>query len=156
MEEEGRSTHDGGVQIKVRHPPVLPPLERLDDPLPDHFMVRRQVERTDRTHLVSAPLTSRARFLLGAAARSVLAATFFLLDRVRLGLDVNGPEGRRREVAYVQGAVRPAASVRIAELFAAEGESVPCQYESRQRQDTQRKREKRETDMIPSCCGTLR
>ena len=59
----------------------------------------------------------------------------------------------------MQGAVRPATSVRIAEFFAAEeGGSVHIQYESRQRQDTEEERETRgrETDMIPSCCGTLR
>lgn len=116
-------------------------------------MVRRQVERTDRAHLVTAPLAPSARFLLAAAAaRSVLAATFFLLDRVRLGLDMDGPKGRCRKIAYVQGAIRPAASVRIAELFAAKAGAVQIQYES----PTARHTGARGNYMIPSCCGTLR
>lgn len=93
---------------------ALPPLERLDDPLPDDLLVRIEVERADGAQLVATPLRSATS--LDRCVLVLLALVFFAL--IGLGVDVDGPVRRRSEVADVQRSVRPAAILRVAELFA--------------------------------------
>lgn len=118
--ERGREgngeAYDRARNIMMRHPPPLPPPQRLLNPLPHKILVSK-VRRPNRGHHLLPPSPSRFFIFLLAFVALTLVATGRGKGVGGLGGDVCSPVGGEGEVADVDDAVRTGSLVDVVDLL---------------------------------------